>query len=123
MHFACGVLGLFFSAVLSTQDLIDLHYGAGVVEYVQPCTSATLCGWDLTQYCRSFRPGHQLLVHTVAVLACSGVVALCAVVTFASMMACRRLRVSEEDELPGLDFKYHGGFKMKVLRLPCDGLP
>ena len=53
----------------------------------------------------SYRVGHQLLVHTVACAVSTATVGIGGVLTFGVMKLCNRLRVTEEDELTGLDFK------------------
>lgn len=55
---------------------------------------------------RSYRVWHQLLVHTVACAVSTATVLVVGVSTFGVMKMCNRLRVTEEDELTGLDFKY-----------------
>lgn len=127
VHYACGLLGSLCAALMSTQDLIDRLYGPNVIEYVHvvmvrrgtaapPRIPLTLCVPMPRRRHPSYKPLTQLLIHLVAAVVTTGFVSIVIVLLFGAMKLCKCLRVSREDEITGLDFKYHANYKMTVRR-------
>jgi len=89
LHGCGGITGLICAGLFSTQENIDLTYGKGVLDY---------------------SVGKQLGVQLIG---CVAIFAWCILMSVVAVLIAKvtvGLRVKHDDEVVGLDFKYHAGY-------------
>lgn len=84
VHGCCGTYGTLMTGLLSTQANCDLAFGVGRIHY---------------------RPGYQLGIQLLGVVAVAAFTAACSFTLFSIIKHTVGIRVSEADERVGLDFK------------------
>jgi Amt family ammonium transporter len=95
VHLFCGAWGVIAAGLFATTD----NYKAAYYDYGEETPCGLLYGCGST----------QLQANAIFVAAVFGWVAICSVVLFGGLRAAGLLRVSEEEELSGLDISHHGG--------------
>jgi len=89
LHGCGGAVGCLCAGIFSEQTLIDLAFGAGTLDY---------------------SPFKQFGVQLLGVVSLASMAAICTAIACVIAKYTVGLRVSADDEVVGLDFKYHAGY-------------